>query len=302
MGEGWSAPRRCTEAVGRGAGRARPRPGDFRREEGLALINGTDGMLGMLVLALTDAGHLFRAGRHHGGAVRRGDARLRPASSPTICSGSARTPGRRCPRRTSPACWRDRRSSRATGTTDCTPVQDAYSMRCAPQVAGAARDTARLRARGRRARIGMRRGQSRRLARRAGRVDRQLPRRAAGLRARFPGHRGGRGGAHQPNAGSTGCSTSPAPRPATPFLSPTIRASTLGPHDRAVHGGRDRRRTNGWPRPRASTRCRQSAMQEDHVSMGWAAARKLRRGIDSLTSCSRSRCSTPPAASSCASR
>ena len=26
-----------------------------------------------------------------------------------------------------------------------------------------------------------------------------------------------------------------------------------------------------------------SAMQEDHVSMGWAAARKLRRGIDGLT-------------------
>ncbi len=25
-----------------------------------------------------------------------------------------------------------------------------------------------------------------------------------------------------------------------------------------------------------------SAMQEDHVSMGWAAARKLRRGIDGL--------------------
>jgi histidine ammonia-lyase len=26
-----------------------------------------------------------------------------------------------------------------------------------------------------------------------------------------------------------------------------------------------------------------SAMQEDHVSMGWAAARKLRRGVDGLT-------------------
>jgi histidine ammonia-lyase len=26
-----------------------------------------------------------------------------------------------------------------------------------------------------------------------------------------------------------------------------------------------------------------SAMQEDHVSMGWSAARKLRRGIDGLT-------------------
>jgi histidine ammonia-lyase len=26
-----------------------------------------------------------------------------------------------------------------------------------------------------------------------------------------------------------------------------------------------------------------SAMQEDHVSMGWSAARKLRRGVDGLT-------------------
>ena len=34
-----------------------------------------------------------------------------------------------------------------------------------------------------------------------------------------------------------------------------------------------------------------SAMQEDHVSMGWAAARKLRRAIDGLSGCWRSRCS-----------
>ena len=33
-----------------------------------------------------------------------------------------------------------------------------------------------------------------------------------------------------------------------------------------------------------------SAMQEDHVSMGWSAARKLRRGIDGLTRCLPSSC------------
>ena len=40
-----------------------------------------------------------------------------------------------------------------------------------------------------------------------------------------------------------------------------------------------------------------SAMQEDHVSMGWAAARKLRRGRSTgCAGCSRSRCSPRPRA------
>ena len=34
----------------------------------------------------------------------------------------------------------------------------------------------------------------------------------------------------------------------------------------------------------------QSAMQEDHVSMGWSAARKLRRSVDGLTRVLASRC------------
>ncbi len=45
-----------------------------------------------------------------------------------------------------------------------------------------------------------------------------------------------------------------------------------------------------------------SAMQEDHVSMGWSAARKLRRSVDGLTRVSPSRCSPPPARSTCARR
>src|SRR5439155_4322287 len=35
------------------------RPIELAAKEGLALINGTDGMLGMLLLAIADAGHLF---------------------------------------------------------------------------------------------------------------------------------------------------------------------------------------------------------------------------------------------------
>ena len=43
-----------------------------------------------------------------------------------------------------------------------------------------------------------------------------------------------------------------------------------------------------------------SAMQEDHVSMGWSAARKLRRAVDGLPGCWPSRSSPPPAPSTCA--
>ncbi len=45
-----------------------------------------------------------------------------------------------------------------------------------------------------------------------------------------------------------------------------------------------------------------SAMQEDHVSMGWSAARKLRKAIDGLTVSWLSRRSPPHAASRCVRR
>ena len=70
-----------------------------------------------------------------------------------------------------------------------TRVQDAYSLRCAPQVAGACRDTIDHAAPGRDRRAGLRDRQPGRAARRPGRVQRQLPRRAGRLRARLPGDR-----------------------------------------------------------------------------------------------------------------
>ena len=57
-----------------------------------------------------------------------------------------------------------------------------------------------------------------------------------------------------------------------------------GPHDRPVHPGRDRvANSSGWPRRRRVDSIPSSAMQEDHVSMGWSAARKLRRAVDGLS-------------------
>ena len=55
------------------------------------------------------------------------------------------------------------------------------------------------------------------------------------------------------------------------------------PHDRAVHPGRDRLRDEAARRPGVGRLDPVSAMQEDHVSMGWSAARKLRRSVDGLT-------------------
>ncbi|MDA0566393.1 histidine ammonia-lyase [Streptomonospora sp. S1-112] len=109
-------------------------------KEGLALINGTDGMLGMLLLALEDLAELLRVADitaamsveallgtdrvfaadlqalrpHPGQAAAAANMRALLAGSPIVASHRG---------------------------PDCTRVQDAYSLRCAPQVAGAARDT-----------------------------------------------------------------------------------------------------------------------------------------------------------------
>src|SRR3954451_8920119 len=116
------------------------RPLELEAKEGLALINGTDGMLGMLLLALHDLSRLLtvadlaaamsveaqlgtdrvfaedlQALRPHPGQAASA-ANLR-----RLLEGSAVVASHRGP--------------------SCTVVQDAYSLRCSPQVHGAARDT-----------------------------------------------------------------------------------------------------------------------------------------------------------------
>jgi histidine ammonia-lyase len=123
-----------TEALA-GAG---AEPLTLRAKEGLALINGTDGILGMLLLALHDLRRLLRAADitaavsveallgtdrafaadlialrpQPGQAASAANLRRVLADSPIVASHR----------------WNDDR------------VQDAYSLRCAPQVNGAARD------------------------------------------------------------------------------------------------------------------------------------------------------------------
>ena len=112
----------------------------LQEKEGLALINGTDGMLGMLVLACHDMRQLLRAADVAAAmsieaqlgtdAVFAADLQaLRPhpgqadsaANLRALLTGSAIMASHRNP--------------------ECAGVQDAYSLRCAPQVHGAARDT-----------------------------------------------------------------------------------------------------------------------------------------------------------------
>jgi len=112
----------------------------LEEKEGLALINGTDGMLGQLLLALADldrlvttadvtaamsveallgsdapfAADLQRLRPHPGIGASAENMRRVLADSPIVASHRG---------------------------PDCTRVQDAYSLRCAPQVGGAVRDT-----------------------------------------------------------------------------------------------------------------------------------------------------------------
>jgi histidine ammonia-lyase len=118
---------------------AKLKPLKLETKEGLSLINGTDGMLGMLTLACTDAERCFRI------------ADITAAMSAEALLGTDRTfqpqlheirphPGQVASAanlarllRGSGIVASHRHSQHA--------VQDSYSVRCSPQVAGAARDT-----------------------------------------------------------------------------------------------------------------------------------------------------------------
>ena len=130
IGEGECAPALAAAGI---------EPLTLRAKEGLALINGTDGMLGMLVLALADLHVLVRA------------ADITAAMSVEALLGTDRAFAedlmalRPHPGQTASAANLRRLLADspivASHRTDDPRVQDAYSLRCTPQVHGAARDT-----------------------------------------------------------------------------------------------------------------------------------------------------------------
>jgi histidine ammonia-lyase len=115
-------------------------PITLAEKEGLALLNGTDGMLGMLVLACADLGRLVTtsdlAAAMSVEALLGTDAvfaddlqKLRPQPGQAVSAANLRVLLAGSPVVASHAGPEDTR------------VQDAYSLRCAPQVTGACRDT-----------------------------------------------------------------------------------------------------------------------------------------------------------------
>jgi histidine ammonia-lyase len=255
-------------------------PVTFAEKEGLALINGTDGMLGQLVLALTDLHDLFRLADVAAAMSVEGQLgtdrvfaddlqRLRPhpgqavsaANITRLLAGSAIVASHR--------------------GNDCTRVQDAYSLRCSPQVAGAARDTA---------------AHARVVAERelASVIDNPVI--TLDGRVESNGNFHGAPVAYVLDFLSIAVAdlASISERRTDRFLDPA-RSRGLNPFladDPGVDSGQmitqytqaaivsELKRLAA---PASVDSIPSSAMQEDHVSMGWSAARKLRRGVDGLT-------------------
>lgn len=248
-------------------------------KEGLALVNGTDGMLGMLVLAAHDLRLLLRtadvAAAMSVEALLGSDAAfaadlvaLRPhpgqaasaANLRALLAGSAVVASHRGP--------------------GCTRVQDAYSLRCAPQVHGAARDTL---------------AHAELVAERelAAAVDNPVV--TADGRVESNGNFHGAPVAYVLDflAVVTADLASISERRTDRFLDPS-RSQGLPPFladDPGVDSGlmiaqyTQAAIVSELKRlavPASVDSIPSSAMQEDHVSMGWSAARALRRSVDGL--------------------
>jgi histidine ammonia-lyase len=255
------------------------RPVELREKEGLALLNGTDGMLGMLIMALDDLDTLYKS------------ADITAALSLEALLGTDKVlapelhairphPGQGASAANMLAVLK---GSGLTGhhQGDAPRVQDAYSVRCAPQVAGAGRDTlahARLVA------------------------ERELAAAVDNPVVLGDGRVESNGNFHGAPVAYV-----------LDFLA--IAAADLGSiAERRTDRLLDKNRSHGLPAfladdpgvdsglmiaqytqaalvsemkrlavPASADSIPSSAMQEDHVSMGWSAARKLRTAVGNLT-------------------
>ncbi|HET8602319.1 MAG TPA: histidine ammonia-lyase [Marmoricola sp.] len=255
-------------------------PVELVAKEGLALINGTDGMLGMLVLALTDLRRLLQTADVAAAmsveaqlgtdrvfapdlqALRPHPGQARSAANLTaILAGSGVVASHRGP--------------------DCNRVQDAYSLRCSPQVHGAARDTIEH--------CALVAGREMSAA-----VDNPVV---------LPEE-----GRVESNGNFHG-----APVAYVLDFAAIVAADVASIAERRTDRFLDKARSHGLPPflaadpgvdsghmiaqytqagivsemkrlavPASVDSIPSSAMQEDHVSMGWSAARKLRRSVDGL--------------------
>lgn len=263
-------------------------PVELREKEGLALLNGTDGMLGMLIMAIADLQRLYTS------------ADITAALSLEALLGTAKVlapelhairphPGQ------SVSAAQMATVLKGSGLTghfqqdEAPRVQDAYSVRCAPQVAGAGRDT---------------------ISYALVVAERELAA-AVDNPVVLPGTTdasGGEGGRVESNGNFHGAPVAYV----LDFLA--IAAADLGSiAERRTDRLLDKNRNHGLPPfladdagvdsglmiaqytqaalvsemkrlavPASVDSIPSSAMQEDHVSMGWSAARKLRTAVAAL--------------------
>ena len=254
-------------------------PIELVAKEGLALINGTDGMLGMLVMALSDLGILMRT------------ADIAAAMSVEGQLGTDRVfarelqairphPGQAASAANLTAILADSGVVASHRGPDCNRVQDAYSLRCSPQVHGAARDTLDH------------------CATVAGRELASAIDNPVVVEDRV-----------ESNGNFHG-----APVAYVLDFAAIVAADVASISERRTDRFLDRNRSHGLPpfladdpgvdsghmiaqytqaaivsemkrlaSPASVDSIPSSAMQEDHVSMGWSSARKLRRSVDGLT-------------------
>ncbi|MCX2969207.1 MULTISPECIES: histidine ammonia-lyase [Streptomyces] len=254
-------------------------PVELREKEGLALLNGTDGMLGMLVLAAADLARLLTSaditaaltleallGTDRVLAPELHAVRPHPGQAASAANMLAVLDGSAC-----------------TGhhQDDAPRVQDAYSVRCAPQVAGAGRDT---------------------LAHAVLVAERELAAAVDNPVVLPDGRVESNGNFHgAPVAyvldflAIAAADLASIAERRTDRLLDKNRSHGLPPflaHDAGVDSGlmiaqyTQAALVSELKRlavPASADSIPSSAMQEDHVSMGWSAARKLRTAVGNLT-------------------
>ncbi|CAA9349730.1 MAG: Histidine ammonia-lyase [uncultured Nocardioidaceae bacterium] len=255
-------------------------PVELEAKEGLALINGTDGMLGMLVLAITDLRSLLKT------------ADIAAAMSVEAQLGTDRVfaaelqalrphPGQAASAENLTRVLADSAVMASHRGPGCHRVQDAYSLRCAPQVHGAARDT---------------------VDHAATVASRELASAIDNPVVLDDGSVESNGNFHGAPVGYV-----------LDFLA-VAAADVAAMSERRTDRFLDKARSHGLPpflagdpgvdsghmiaqytaaaivsemkrlaAPASVDSIPSSAMQEDHVSMGWSAGRKLRRAVDGLT-------------------
>ena len=213
-------------------------PVELAAKEGLALINGTDGMLGMLVMAIADLRRLLRTADVAAAMCVEGQLGTDRVFAPEL-QAIRPHPGQAL---SAANLTRAARRLRRRGLAPRPGLQPGPGRLLAALLAAGARRRARhrgARRRGRRprARLGGRQpGGARRGGQ--GRVQRQLPRRPGRLRPGLPGDRRRRRGLDQRAAHRPVPRQGPQPRAAAvPRRRPRRRQRA---HDRAVHPGRHR--------------------------------------------------------------